>query len=121
MTALNWYPWGLFGLGMNLALARASRPPADMNKFPERQPVQFCVLWTNPEVNKSEGVGVGTAFRQMVNFLEFYSELAGSLIHPLIVGEKIAKLHWCKVLGKSPGTARDFCTVEIRRVLIVSY
>ena len=75
---------------MNLALARASRPPADMNKFPERQPVQFCVLWTNPEVNKSEGVGVGTAFRQMVNFLEFYSELAGSLIHPLIVGEKIS-------------------------------
>jgi len=67
---------------MNLALARASRPPADMNKFPERQPVRFCVLWTNPEVNKSEGVGVGTAFHQMVNFLEFYSELAGSLIHP---------------------------------------
>lgn len=59
-----------------------------MNKFPELQPARVCVLRTNPEVNKSKGVGVRTALHQMVNFLTFCSELALRLTHPLIVGEK---------------------------------
>lgn len=60
-----------------------------MNKLPELQPAYFYALRSNPEISTSEGVGIRTALRQMVTFLQFYSELALSLTHPLIVGKYI--------------------------------
>lgn len=58
-----------------------------MRQLPALQPVQLCVLGSDPEVNKSKRVGVRTVLHQMANFHPFYSELADSLIH-LEVEEK---------------------------------
>lgn len=88
-----------------------------MNRFPELQPVQACVLRTNPEVNKSKWVGVRTALHQMVNLLELYSELALSPIPPLKMEKNIPT-----ALMQVPWNGLSFfCTTEIRQALILSH